>query len=167
MTHGRVAGYFAIVGDREETPKQRHDRELIELLNELRVALPGVQVLFAFLLAVPFSKGWPNVTEFQKDVFVAAFLGAGVSSVLLIAPSSIHRLGWRVSDKELIVRVSTLLTIIGLTALAAAITSSVLLVTDYILGRTTALVLTAFIGTLFLTTWYLLALYVRSARRAR
>jgi len=167
MTHGRVAGYFAIVGEPEETPKQRHDRELIELLNELRVALPGVQVLFAFLLAVPFSKGWPNVTDFQKDVFVAAFLGAGVSSAFLIAPSSIHRLGWRVADKEQIVRVSTVLTIIGLTTLAMAITASVLLVTDYIFDRTTAIVLTACIGTLFLTTWYALALYVRSARRAR
>ena len=152
---------------RGETPKQRSDRELIELLNELRVALPGVQVLFAFLLAVPFSRGWPKVTAFQKDVFVVAFLGAGVSSVLLIAPSSIHRLGFRVADKELIVRVSTVLTVLGLTALAGAITASVLLVTDYIFGRTAAVAITACLGALFLTTWYALALFVRSARRAR
>ena len=151
----------------QETPKERHDRELIELLNELRVALPVVQVLFAFLLAVPFSKGWPSVSEFQRDVFFVAFLGAAVSSALLIAPSSIHRLGWRVADKELIVRVSTVLTVIGLTALAIAISATVLLVTDYIFDRSIAIAVTACIGALFLGAWYALALYVRSARRAR
>ena len=145
-----------------ESPKERHDRELIELLNELRVALPGVQVLFAFLLAVPFSRGWPNVTPFQKDVFFVAFLGATVSSVLLIAPSSIHRLGWRVSDKERIVRVSTALTIAGLAVLAISIAAVVLLVTDYIFDRSTAIVTTACVGGLFLAAWYVLALWVRA-----
>ena len=96
-----------------ESPKARHDRELIELLNELRVALPGVQVLFAFLLAVPFSRGWPKVSGLQKDAFFVAFIGAAVSSALLIAPSSIHRLGFRVADKGQIVRVSTALTVTG------------------------------------------------------
>ncbi|HET8528361.1 MAG TPA: DUF6328 family protein [Gaiellaceae bacterium] len=145
-----------------ESPKQRHDRELIELLNELRVALPGVQVLFAFLLAVPFSRGWPNVTGFQRDVFFVAFLGAAVSSVLLIAPSSIHRLGWRVADKEQIVRVSTALTIAGLAVLAVSIAAVVLLVTDYIFDRSTAIATTACVGGLFVATWYALALWVRA-----
>ena len=144
-----------------ESPKERHDRELIELLNELRVALPGVQVLFAFLLAVPFSRGWPNVTLFQKDVFFVAFLGATVSSVLLIAPSSIHRLGWRVSDKERIVRVSNVLSIGGLGGLAVAVTTSVLLVGDVILSRGAAYVLAAVVGALYLVTWYALGVYVR------
>src|SRR3954468_19486399 len=103
---------------RDETPAERHDRELIELLNELRVAMPGVQVLFAFLLAVPFAQGWERVDPFQKDVYVVAFLAAACSSALLIAPSSIHRIGWRVSDKERIVRVGTWLAIGGLLALA-------------------------------------------------
>ena len=92
---------------RDESPKQRHDRELIELLNELRVALPGVQVLFAFLLAVPFAQGWKRVTAFQKDVFFVAFLATAVSSVLLIAPSAYHRLGWRAEDKGRIVAART------------------------------------------------------------
>ncbi len=89
-----------------ESPKQRHDRELIELLNELRVALPGVQVLFAFLLAVPFAQGWKKATDFQKDVFFVAFLATAIASALLIAPSSYHRLRWRVEDKGRIVRIS-------------------------------------------------------------
>src|SRR5262249_51360667 len=76
------------------------DRELIELLNELRVALPGVQVLFAFLLAVPFANGFPKLSQTGRDVFFAAFLATALSTALLIAPSSYHRLRWRQNDKE-------------------------------------------------------------------
>ena len=104
-----------------ESPKQRHDRELIELLNELRVALPGVQVLFAFLLAVPFAQGWKRITAFQKDVFLVAFLATAVRSVLLIAPTAYHRLGWRAEDKGRIVAASNKLAIAGLFFLAVSI----------------------------------------------
>src|SRR3954454_14974110 len=83
-----------------ESPKQRHDRELIELLNELRVALPGVQVLFAFLLAVPFAQGWKNVTDFQKQVFFATLCSTAVSTAFLIAPSAYHRFHFRNQEKE-------------------------------------------------------------------
>ena len=147
-----------------ETSKQRHDRELIELLNELRVALPGVQVLFAFLLAVPFARGWPRVTEFEKDVFFIAFMAAAVSSALLIATSSIHRIGWRVSNKEKIVRYGTVLTIGGLVALAVAIVASVLVVTDYILSRTAAIAASASIAALIVATWFGLGLALREER---
>ena len=146
---------------RDETPKERHDRELIELLNELRVAMPGVQVLFAFLLAVPFATGWERVGSFQRDVFVVAFLAAACSSALLIAPSSIHRIGWRISDKERIVGVSTTLAIAGLAALAVAVSASVLLVADFILGRGAAIAATACVGGLIAATWYGLALALR------
>src|SRR5438552_11062818 len=97
-----------------ESADQRHNRELIELLNELRVALPGVQVLFAFLLAVPFANGFPKLGRFDRDVFHAAFVAAALSTVLLIAPSSYHRLRWRHHDKERMLRVSKVLTIVGL-----------------------------------------------------
>ena len=149
-----------------ESPKQRHDRELIELLNELRVAMPGVQVLFGFLLAVPFARGWPRVTRYERDVFFIAFMAAAVSSVLLMATSSIHRIGWRVSDKGRIVRVGTWLTIAGLLALALAITSAVLLVADYIFGLVAGIAAAATVAALVLGFWYALALYVR-ARGAR
>jgi Family of unknown function (DUF6328) len=144
-----------------ESEKARHDRELIELLNELRVVLPGVQVLFAFLLAVPFAQGWKRVTPFQKDVFFVAFLATAVSSALLLAPSAYHRLRWRVEDKGHIVRISNRLTIAGMFALLVSIAAAVLLVTDYIFGRTTAIATTAVVGIAFAALWYGLALYSR------
>jgi hypothetical protein len=148
----------------EETPKQRHDRELIELLNELRVALPGVQVLFAFLLTVPFAAGWKNITAFQKDVFFVAFISTAVSSAFLIAPSSYHRLRWRVENKGRIVRISNRLTIAGMVVLAVSISSVVLLVTDYIFDRTTAIATTAAITLVYVALWYGLPLYGRLSR---
>jgi hypothetical protein len=146
----------------EESPKERSNRELIELLNELRVALPGVQVLFAFLLAVPFARGWERVTAFQKDVFFAAFIATTISSIFLIAPSAFHRIGWRVTDKGRIVRASNGLTLAGLAFLALAIESVVLLVTDYIFERTTAIITTALLGAGFLIVWLALPLRERA-----
>jgi hypothetical protein len=148
-----------------ESPKERHDRELIELLNELRVALPGVQVLFAFLLAVPFAQGWEKVTEFQKDVFFIAFLATAIASALLIAPSAYHRLRWRAEDKGRIVRISNRLAIAGLFFLAVSIDACVLLVTDYIFDKTKAIATTATLGAMFIVLWYGLAAY-GYARRA-
>ncbi len=150
-----------------ETPKQRHDRELIELLNELRVTLPGVQVLFAFLLAVPFARGWTHVTTFQRDVFVAAFLATGVSSALLIAPSSYHRLRWRAEEKGRIVRVGNRLTIAGIFFLAIGLTASVLLVMDFIVSTTAAIAATAAVGGVVVALWYGLPLAGRLRDRGR
>src|SRR5437763_10164360 len=102
----------------QETPKERADRELIELLNELRVVLPGVTVLFAFLLAVPFAKGWPKVTPFERDVFIVAVLATGVSIAFLTAPSSFHRLRFRQGHKDQLVRSGNVLAILGIVAFA-------------------------------------------------
>jgi hypothetical protein len=149
-----------------EHPKERHDRELIELLNELRVALPGVQVLFAFMLTVPFANGWKNVTAFQKDVFFIAFISTAVSSALLIAPSSYHRLRWRAEDKGRIVRISNRLTIAGLAALLVSVATVVLLVADYIFSRTTAVATTAAIAAVYVSLWYGLPLYGKLKSRS-
>jgi Family of unknown function (DUF6328) len=146
-----------------ESPKQRHDRELIELLNELRVALPGVQVLFAFLLAVPFAQGWKRVTPFQKDAFFVAFVATALSSVFLIAPSAFHRIGWRVEDKGRIVAAGNRLALAGLGALAVAIEAVVLLVADYIFELTTAVVTAALLGVVVAIFWLVLPL--RGRRR--
>ena len=145
-------------GEPGESPKERHDRELIELLNELRVALPGVQVLFAFLLAVPFAQGWRRVTAFQRDVFFVAFIATAISSALMIAPSSYHRLLWRREDKKQVVETGNRLMIAGLFALAVAIEAVVLLVADYLFSRTQAIVTTVCLGLFFLVLWYGLAL---------
>src|SRR5436189_1165154 len=90
----------------EEPRRERVDRELIELLNELRVALPGVQVLFAFLLAVPFAQGFAQTTSFQRDLFFAVMSATAISTVLFIAPSAWHRLNFRQHDKERMLLVS-------------------------------------------------------------
>ena len=149
----------------DESPKARYDRELIELLNELRVALPGVQVLFAFLLAVPFAQGWKHVTAFQKDVFFIAFIATAVSSALMIAPSSFHRLRWRAEDKGRIVATANRLFVGGLFALAVAIEAVVLLVADYIFTRTSAIATTVAVGAFVAVFWYGLALLSRLQSR--
>ncbi len=145
----------------EETPKERANRELIELLNELRVVLPGLTVLFAFLLAVPFAKGWATVTTFQRDVFLVAFLATGVSVAFLTAPSSYHRLRFRAGNKEHLVRIGNRLTIAGIAASAVALEAVVLLVVDYVVSRGPAIAATAGFGASLLVLWYGLPLYAR------
>jgi hypothetical protein len=152
----------------DETPKERANRELIELLNELRVVLPGVTVLLAFLLAVPFAKGWPKVTPFQRDVFVVAFLATAVSVALLTAPSSYHRLRFRHGNKEHMVRVGNRLAIAGIVAFAVSLEAVVLLVMDYVLSLTAAIAAAASLFAVVTTLWYGLAgAAVLRDRRAR
>jgi amino acid transporter len=152
----------------EETPKERADRELIELLNELRVVLPGITVLLAFLLAVPFAKGWTRVTAFQRDVFVVAFLSTAVSVALLMAPSSYHRLRFRHGNKERMVRVGNRLAIGGIAAAAVSLVAVVLLVTDFVLSRGPAISAAAAFFAVIVVLWYglplLASLRDRSAR---
>ncbi len=147
--------------------KVRHEddlnRELIELLNELRVVLPGVQVLFAFLLVVPFSNGWDNVTEVQRYVYFVAFLCAAVSSAFLIAPSTYHRLRWREGDKEHMLVTANRLAITGAVFLAAGITATVFLITDVLFDNAWAAVVAAVIGGTLVWLWFGLAL-IRDAR---
>jgi len=148
-------------------PEQRSrddlNRELIELLNELRVALPGVQVLFAFLLAVPFANGWQRVTDFQRDVFFVAFLCTAAATILLIAPSTYHRLRWREHDKEHMLVTANRLTIACTVFLAAAMVSVVLLITDLLFSLGWALLATVVVAAAFAWFWYGLAL-TRAAR---
>jgi len=152
----------------QETPKERANRELIELLNELRVVLPGVTVLFAFLLAVPFAKGWPQVTDFERDVFVVAVLATGVSIAFLTAPSSYHRLRFRHGDKARIVVVGHRLAIAGIAAFAIALEAVILLVVSYVLSRGAGIAACASVGALVLVLWYgLPALAAFRDRRAR
>jgi hypothetical protein len=147
----------------EKKSEEVLDRELIELLNELRVALPGVQVLFAFLLAVPFANGWKNVDGSEKAAFFVAFLATAVASALLIAPSAFHRLEWRSHDKEHLLTISNRFTIAGMAFLALAICAVVFLIADYIYNPIAGIVLAALAVVLYGGLWYALPL----ARRAR
>jgi predicted membrane channel-forming protein YqfA (hemolysin III family) len=139
---------------KDESKDERLDRELIELLNELRVALPGVQVLFAFLLAVPFTQRFEQLTSTQEGVFFASFLATAVATVLLIAPSAYHRLRWREHDKEQMLLTSNRLAIAGTIFLALAMVAVVYLVTDLLFGSTATGIATALSGALFAWFWY-------------
>jgi amino acid transporter len=148
-----------------ESQKERLNRELIELLNELRVALPGVQVLFAFLLAVPFASGFPKLSDLDRDIFFVAFITTALATAFLIAPSSYHRLRWRDHDKERLLVISNRLTIVGLALLAVSITATVFVITDFLFHRSWAAVFTASIAIVFVVLWYGLPLW--SALRQR
>jgi fumarate reductase subunit D len=151
---------------RNETEKERLDRNLNELLQELRVALPGVQVLFAFLLTVPFQQGFQKATEFQKNVYGVTLLLTAVATALLITPSAYHRLEFRQDDKKHIVYMANRVSIIGFAVLAAAMTSAVLLVTDYLYSSTTSLIATIGAACVLYGLWYAFPL-ARRAKRAR
>lgn len=150
----------------KENPKERLDRELIELLNELRLALPGVQVLFAFLLAVPFQQRFARVTPFQRDVYFATLCSALVATALLIAPSAVHRLNFRRHDKRTIVAVSNRLAIAGLAVLALALVGVILLISDVLFGVPMTLVATGLAGLLLALLWALLPLGLRARAEA-
>jgi hypothetical protein len=137
-----------------ENQHERLNRELIELLNELRVAIPGVQVLFAFLLIVPFSQGFSSVTTSQEYVYFATMLCTAVSAALLIAPSSHHRLLWREHERETRLRAGNRLTIAGLSFLALAMLGAVFLISDVVFGPIIAAVATVVIGVVFGWFWY-------------
>jgi hypothetical protein len=138
----------------EQRTAEDLDRELIELLNELRVALPGVQVLFAFLLAVPFANGWTRVTDLQRDVFFVAFIATAVASMLLIAPSAHHRLRWREGDKERLLRTANVLAIAGTVFLAIGMTAVVFLIGDILFSGWWAALTAALVGGGFTWFWY-------------
>jgi len=146
----------------EESHEERVNRELIELLNELRVALPGVQVLFAFLLAVPFTQRFSNATELQTDAFMVALLSTLAGSVFLIAPSAYHRIRFRDRDKEVLLRISNAFAIVGMMFLAIGMTAVVFLVTDIIYKGTTTAIVTASTAALFASVWFVLPLVRRA-----
>jgi predicted neutral ceramidase superfamily lipid hydrolase len=122
----------------EETKQQRVNRELIELLNELRVVLPGVQVLFAFLLTVPFTQRFPNLTQDQRRVYFLAVVATFVSSILLIAPAAHHRLLFRQGSKERVLKTANVLVVAGTAALAVGMSLSLYLIADVLYPGTAA-----------------------------
>ena len=114
---------------------ERLDRNLGELLQELRVALPGVQVLFAFLLAVPFQQNFTKITSFEKTVYFVTLLLTAISAALLIAPSAYHRITFRYQQKSQLVFLANRFAIAGLGFLALAMTGAIMLITDVLFGR--------------------------------
>jgi cation transport ATPase len=145
----------------DETEDERLDRELDQLLQELRVAMPGVQVLFAFLLAVPFQQRFADVTEFQKDVYFATLLAAAVTSALFIAPTAYHRMMFRGRDKPRLVEMSSRFALAGLGALAIAMNGAILLVTDVLFDGIAVIVASVAAAALFVGLWFVLGIVRR------
>ena len=144
---------------RHESEDERLDRNLGELLQELRVALPGVQVLFAFLLAVPFQQHFSSISDFDKAAYFATLLLTAISAALLIAPSAYHRLTFRYQQKHRLVFVSNRLSIAGLGTLALAMTCAILLITNVLFGTVaTTVVTTVLVLGMFGVLWVALPL---------
>ena len=145
------------------------EREWTEILNEIRVALPGVQLLFGFLLAAPFTDGFRRIGEFLRFGYFFSFLCTTASCAFLIAPSVYHRLHWRrdVVDKEQMLRTCNTLAIAGVVFLALAMTSSVFILSIVIAGRGPAVAITLLAGLLLGALWFAFPLLRRSAERRR
>ena len=145
-----------------ETHKERVDRELIELLNELRVALPGVQFLFAFLLIVPFQQTAAKMTDFQKDVYLVALVSAAVATALLIAPAAQHRVLFRQQEKEALLHRSNRSAYAGTVVLAVAVVSALLLVVDVLFSRTAAWITGGGVAALLAWWWIVVPFWKRA-----
>ena len=154
---------------REETEHERVDRNLTELLGELRVALPGVQVLFAFLLTVPFQQRFQQATNFEKNVYFVTLCSTALASILLIAPSAYHRVEFRLQDKEHIVEMANRFALAGFAFLGLGMTGAILLVTNFLFSTETAVIATVIAASMFVTFWYALPFRRRRyvSRRSR
>jgi Family of unknown function (DUF6328) len=141
-----------------ESEKERTDRQLIELLTELRVVLPGAQVLLAFLLTVPFAARFGGISRPQRVGFFACLLCTATGTVLLMAPSVYHRLRWRHGGKSDVVRVGHWLFLVGTAFLALGLLAGLLLVSDVLYGALAAGIATTAVAACLVVTWYALAL---------
>jgi hypothetical protein len=151
----------------EESRKERLDRELMELLQELRVVIPGVQVLLAFLLTAPFQQRFAELPGSMRNAFFASIVCATLATAFLIAPSAHHRLRWRAGEKERLVRVGNQMAIIGTVFLAAAIVLALYVITA-VLFTTTLAVLTAIAAlVVFGGLWYVLPMLGRQPQESR
>jgi len=147
---------------RNETEAQRLDRNYGELLQELRVAQTGVQILFAFLLSIAFAQRFAAISEFQRDVYIATLVCAAVAAALFIAPVAVHRVFFGLHRKDELVRFTGRLAVSGLAFLALAMLGALLLIVDVVLGAVAAAVMTSAVAVLFALLWYVLPMRWRS-----
>jgi hypothetical protein len=143
--------------------EEARDRQLIELLNELRVALPGVQLLFGFLLTVPFTQRFGDTTTFQRNVFYVTLVSAACSTICFIAPSAVHRLRFHQNERAYVIESANKLLIAGLAFLGVAMVCAVLLITDVLYDGPRVVLYTGAIALLLIVLWFLRPLY-RHAR---
>jgi hypothetical protein len=146
---------------RAEAPLQRADRNFAELLQELRVALTGVQILFAFLLTLSFTERFDEIDLFQRGVYLTTLVASALTVVVLAAPVAVHRLCFQRGRKRELVRIGHRLAVVGLAGLATTVTAGMLLVLDVVVGRAAAVPVTGALAALFVALWVALPLWLR------
>jgi hypothetical protein len=139
---------------RQESEEERADRNLSDLLQELRVALPGVQVLFAFLLTVPFTNRFDDLNAFQEKLYFGVLIAVALATVLLVAPTVGHRILFRRQQKEYIVTISNNLSLVGMFLLAVSMCGAIALISDFLFGGTTAIISTIVMAVAFAGFWF-------------
>jgi len=150
------------VADRDDEEQERLNRQLIELLNELRVALPGVQVLFAFLLAVPFQNRFGEASQFERDLYLVTLLASAAATGFLIAPTAYHRILFQRGDRPRVIREGSRFLLAGLVCLAVATTGAVFLAAHFIFVSAVAVAAAVATGSLLAWLWFGIALLRRS-----
>lgn len=146
----------------DESEQERWQRNFADLLQELRVAQTGVQILFAFLLTMPFSARFEQTTLFQRDVYIVSLLAAAASTAMIISPVAFHRALFRQGRKPELVRFAHRMATGGLAFMLVSMVSAILLITDFVIGGWPAYLLTAVAGGCFLMFWVVLPIVRRS-----
>ena len=144
----------------EEEQEQRN-RQLLELLNELRVAMPGVQVLFGFLLTVPFQQRFAQTSDTQRVIYLVTLCAAAVATAFLIGPSALHRVTFRARQKDFIIGFGTWEFLVGVAALAVAMCGAVALVVSFLYADATPVVVVAALAVLYVTLWFGIGIWRR------
>jgi hypothetical protein len=143
---------------RQESPAERADRNLSELIQELRVVSLGVQVLFGFLLSLPFTVRFTRLGTGQRDLYLASLVLSATATVLLLGPVAYHRLVFRQGLKEPVVKYANVMAILGLVSVGAAVLTAVLLVTSVVAGVLPAALITAAMACVLAALWFVLPL---------
>ncbi len=141
-----------------EEARETRDRQVMEVLQELRVAITGGQILFGFLLTVPFAQGWKDTDDFQRTLFLITLLSIAAATGCFIAPTAAHRIRFHQRDRSFLVAYANRAAIAGLACLLVAMESALLLVTDFVFSRTTAIVASGAIAVLLLSLWFVVPL---------
>src|SRR4051812_48254436 len=139
---------------RPETEEERADRNLTDLLQELRVALPGVQVLFAFLLTVPFTQRFTTLSDFEEKLYYGVLISVALATVLLVAPTAGHRILFRRQQKEYLVTVANNLSLAGMSLLAVSMCGAIALISHFLFGATAAIISTVVMALAFIGFWF-------------
>ncbi|MEV6414105.1 DUF6328 family protein [Kribbella sp. NPDC051718] len=150
----------------EEDAGERLDRQWIELLQELRLAQTGTQVLFAFLLGIAFTPVFSDADAFTHDVYAVTIIASALATALFLAPVSFHRIVFKQKVRDKMIPIAARMTSAGLVILLVAISGGLLLVLDVVLNRTTAIIIVAAVLAWFVAFWYVLPAWVRRSSAA-